>query len=31
MKKLSLAIIAVLTLATMAGCTTPPPPMVTKR
>jgi hypothetical protein len=30
MKKLALAIIAVLTLATIAGCATPPPPVVTK-
>jgi predicted small lipoprotein YifL len=30
MKKLALAIVAVLTLATLAGCATPPPPMVTK-
>jgi|HubBroStandDraft_2_1064218.scaffolds.fasta_scaffold15627_4 predicted small secreted protein len=31
MKKAALAIIAVLALATVAGCTTPPPPLVTKR
>jgi predicted small lipoprotein YifL len=30
MKKLALAIIAVLTLATIAGCAAPPPPVVTK-
>ena len=30
MKKLALAIIAVLALATIAGCATPPPPVVTK-
>jgi predicted small lipoprotein YifL len=30
MKKLALAVIAVLTLATIAGCATPPPPVVTK-
>jgi hypothetical protein len=30
MKKLALAIIAVLAIATIAGCAAPPPPVVTK-
>jgi predicted small lipoprotein YifL len=30
MKKLALAIIATLTLASIAGCATSPPPVVTK-